>query len=131
MTDGQGNCAGLALFFVGVPFLLLSLIAGAVHAPTTPANAVLSLDLRKSLSDQDSPNPLSALTGRSLAVTSVAQALHRTESDNRVKALFVRLPEGGISPGRGGRVTAGRSSASAPPASRSSCTARASTRAAR
>ena len=78
-----GVFAGLALFFVGVPFLILSLLAGAVHAPVTPANTVLSLDLRKELSVQDSPNPLAALTGRSLAVTSVAQALHRAEGDSR------------------------------------------------
>ncbi|MDR3509995.1 MAG: signal peptide peptidase SppA [Caulobacteraceae bacterium] len=94
-----GVFAGLALFFIGVPFVLLVSLAGAAHPSGTPANAVLSLDLRKDLTDQESQNPLAALSGRSLAVATVVDALHRAESDSRVKALFVRLPEGGITPG--------------------------------
>ena len=94
-----GVFAGLMLFFVGLPILAVSLLANAVHAPATPANTVLLLDLRKDISDQDSGNPLAAFSGRSLAVTSVIDALHRAESDDRVKALFIRLPEGGMTPG--------------------------------
>jgi protease-4 len=94
-----GVFAGLVLFFVGVPFLLLTAIAGAAHPQVTPANTVLSLDLRKDLTDQAPQNPFAAFGGRSLAVTSVIDALHRAESDGRVKALFVRLPEGGMTPG--------------------------------
>ena len=94
-----GVFAGLMLFFVGLPILAISLLANAVHAPATPANTVLLLDLRKDISDQDSGNPLAAFSGRSLAVTSVIDALHRAESDDRVKALFIRLPEGGMTPG--------------------------------
>src|SRR5579871_5062734 len=93
-----GVFAGLALFFIGLPFLLVVLVAGA-HPQGAPANTVLSLDLRKTLTDQESQNPLAALSGRSLAVTSVVKALHRAETDSRVKALFVRLPEGGVTPG--------------------------------
>jgi protease-4 len=94
-----GVFAGLVLFFVGVPFLLLTLIAGAAHPQVTPANTVLSLDLRKPLTDQEPQNPFAAFSGRSLAVTTVIDALHRAETDGRVKALFVRLPEGGVTPG--------------------------------
>jgi protease-4 len=94
-----GVFAGLALFFVGVPFLLVSAIAGAAHPQVTPANTVLSLDLRKDLTDQEPQNPFATFSGRSLAVTSVIDALHRAERDGRVKALFVRLPEGGMTPG--------------------------------
>src|ERR1700722_10180164 len=89
-----GGFAGLALIFIGLPLLLVMLIAGA-HPQGAPANTVLSLDLRKTLTDQDSQNPFAALSGRSLAVTSVIEALHRAETDGRVKALFVRLPESG------------------------------------
>jgi len=94
-----GVFAGLALFFIGIPFLLLSAIASAAHPAATPASAVLSLDLRKTLTDQESPNPFAAFSGRSLAVTSVIGALHRAETDSKVKALFIRLPESGVSPG--------------------------------
>ncbi|HEX4181807.1 MAG TPA: S49 family peptidase, partial [Caulobacteraceae bacterium] len=94
-----GVFAGLLLFFVGLPILAVSLLAGSVHAPATPANTVLMLDLRKDITDQGGGNPLAAFSGRSLAVTSVIDALHRAESDDRVKALFVRLPEGGMTPG--------------------------------
>ncbi len=94
-----GVFAGLALFFIGVPFLVLMLIAGAAHPGVPAANTVLSLDLRKALTDQEPQNPFAALGGRSLAVTGVIEALHRAESDGRIKALFVRLPEGGMTPG--------------------------------
>jgi protease-4 len=94
-----GVFAGLALFFVGVPFLVVTMIAGAAHPSATPGATVLSLDLRKSLTDQEPQNPFAGLTGHALAVTSVIDALHRAETDGRVKALFVRLPEGGMTPG--------------------------------
>ena len=42
-----GVFAGLLLFFVGLPILAISILAGQVHAPATPANTVLLLDLRK------------------------------------------------------------------------------------
>ena len=66
-----GVFAGLVLFFVGVPFLILTAVAGAAHPQVTPANTVLSLDLRKDLTDQEPQNPFAAFSGRSLAVTSV------------------------------------------------------------
>ena len=94
-----GVFAGLLLFFVGLPILAISLLAGSVHAPATPANTVLLLDLRKDITDQGGGNPLAAFSGRSLAVTSVIDALHRAEGDSKVKALFVRLPESGMTPG--------------------------------
>jgi len=93
-----GVFAGLILFFVGVPFVLISIVAGASHAPATPSAAVLSLDLRRPLTDQSSDNPLAAFGRGSMSVMSVIQTLHRAERDSRVKALFVRLPEGGMAP---------------------------------
>ncbi len=94
-----GVFVGLLLFFVGVPILAVSLLAGSVHAPAAAANTVLLLDLRKDITDQGGGNPLAAFSGRSLAVTDVIQTLRRAESDDKVKALFIRLPEGGMTPG--------------------------------
>lgn len=94
-----GVFAGLVLFFVVIPMALVIALAGAARPAGTAANTVLSLDLRKELTDQEPDNPLAALSGRSLAVSSVIETLHRAETDGRVKALFVRLPEGGITPG--------------------------------
>jgi protease-4 len=93
-----GVFAGLALFFIGLPFLLLALAAGAARPPATPGAAVLSLDLRRGLTDQSSANPLAFLGRSPLSVMSVTQTLHGAERDGRVKALFVRLPESGMEP---------------------------------
>jgi len=93
-----GVFAGLMLFFIGVPVLLLVSLASSAKPAATPANAVLNLDLRESLADQDNLNPLAFFSGRSLSVISVVETLHRAETDNRIKGLLLRLPEGGISP---------------------------------
>ena len=94
-----GVFAGLVLFFVGVPMLLLAIAAGAAKPAAPPARAVLTLDLRQSLSDQEAQNPLASLGGgASTAVLSVVQTLHRAETDDRVRGLLIRLPEGGLPP---------------------------------
>src|SRR5271168_4377792 len=94
-----GVFAGLVLFFVGLPFVIISLAIAGAHPAAPAASTVLQLDLRHDLTDQDSDNPLAALSGRSMSVMSVVDALHRAETDSRVKGLFVRLPEGGMAPG--------------------------------
>ncbi|MFN3523379.1 MAG: signal peptide peptidase SppA [Phenylobacterium sp.] len=93
-----GVFAGLVLFLVGVPFLLVVMAAGAARPPATPAQSVLSLDLRDPMTDQDPQNPLSAFGRRSLSVMGVIETLRRAERDSHVKGLFVRLPEGGMEP---------------------------------
>ena len=93
-----GVFAGLVLFFIGVPFLLIAVAAGSSRPAMTSGAAVLSLDLRRGLTDQSSPNPFANFGRSSLSVMSVVQALHGAERDGRVKALFVRLPEGGMEP---------------------------------
>jgi protease-4 len=93
-----GVFAGLLLFFVGVPILLIGALAGAAEPAATPNDAVLSLDLRGGLTDQEAKG-FNFLGGQKLAVMSVISALHRAETDDKVKAVFVRLPEGGIEPG--------------------------------
>lgn len=91
-----GVFVGLALFFIGLPLLLLVSLAGAAK-PSMPPAAVLELDLRGQLNDQD-PGGLMLLANRGLSVMSIVQGLHRAETDDRVKGVLVRLPEGGISP---------------------------------
>lgn len=93
-----GVFAGLVLFFVGVPLLVLTLIASAARPAPAPARTVLALDLRQSLLDQSPQNPFAAFTGRSLSVISLVRTLRQAETDDRVKALFIRLPEGGLPP---------------------------------
>ena len=94
-----GVFAGLALFFIGLPILLIAIVAGSAKPAGPPARTVLALDLRRNLSDQAAQSPLAVFSGSSHSVLSVIQALHRAETDDRVKGLFIRLPEGGIAPG--------------------------------
>jgi protease-4 len=98
MITVAGVFAGLALFFVGLPILVIAIFAGSAKPSGPPARAVLSLDLRKTMSDQGAQSPLAALSGGSQSVLEIIQALHRAETDDRIKGLLVRLPEGGVSP---------------------------------
>ena len=93
-----GVFVGLMLFVVGVPILLISAIATSARPAPTPAHTVLTLDLRGGLADQVSPGPFGGLGGKSLSVMGIEETLRAAEKDDRVKALFVRLPEGGMAP---------------------------------
>lgn len=93
-----GVFAGLLLFLVGVPFLLIVIAAGAAQPAALPSHAVMELDLREDLTDQDAQNPLAAFSGGGLSVISVVETLRHAEKDDRVKGVFVRMPEGGIPP---------------------------------
>jgi len=93
-----GVVAGLLLFFIGVPTVLIMLVAGQAKPTPTPSRAVLTLDLRQGISDQDPNNPLAGFGAPRRSVLSVVQALHSAETDDHVKGLLVRLPEGGLSP---------------------------------
>lgn len=93
-----GVFVGLVLFLIGVPFLLIVMAAGAARPDPTPAVAVLELDLRDPLTDQDPTNPLASFGRRSTSVMSVIETLDRAGKDGKVKALLVRLPEGGMEP---------------------------------
>jgi protease-4 len=93
-----GVFAGLLLFFVGVPFLLIASLAGSAKPTPPPARAILSLDLRQTMADQEPQNPLAFLGGGATSVLSTVETLRRAEHDSRVKGLLIRLPEGGVSP---------------------------------
>jgi len=94
-----GVFAGLLLFVVVVPFVLVAAAASAAKPQAVPAQTVISLDLRQTITDQEPVNPLVSIGRRQLSVMSVIEALRRAETDDRVKAVFVRLPEGGMEPG--------------------------------
>ena len=94
-----GVFAGLALFFIGIPFLLISLVMSATHPAATPAASVLSLDLRGGVTDQEPATLFGVFGQHSMSVMRIVQTLHRAQADDRVKALFVRLPDAGIQPG--------------------------------
>ena len=98
MITMAGVFAGLALFLVGVPFLLIAMAAASARPEATPSQAVLSLDLRSGLTDQDPANPFAALGRRSMSVMSVIETLRRAERDHKIKGLLVRLPEAGMEP---------------------------------
>jgi protease-4 len=93
-----GVFAGLVLFLVGVPFLLIVMAAGAAKPTPTPSQAVLELDLRDPLTDQDPINPFASFGRRSMSVMSVIETLDRAETDGKVKGVLIRLPEGGMAP---------------------------------
>jgi len=93
-----GVFTGLILFLVVLPIVLITMAVASSSSPTTPANAVLELDLREGISDQASTNPFAAFSGSSLSVMSIVDTLAQAEKDNHVKVLLVRLPEGGLTP---------------------------------
>src|SRR5690242_5808575 len=95
LITAAGVFAGLMIFLVGVPIVLVALAANAAGPEATPLRSVLELDLREPLTDQSPQNPLSGLGHRGNSVMNVVETLHRAESDDRVKGLFIRLPEGG------------------------------------
>jgi protease IV len=93
-----GVFVGLLLFFIGLPLLVVAMLASAARPAATPEVAVINLDLRGALPDQDPQSPLASLQQGAPSVMAIEQVLRRAESDQKVKALFVRLSEQGMSP---------------------------------
>lgn len=96
-TTMAGVFAGLFLFFIGVPVILILLAISAARPAATPANAVLELDLREPLTDQDARTPFASLSGQ-LSVMRIVRTLERAGEDSAVRGMVVRLPEGGMEP---------------------------------
>lgn len=99
LITAAGVFAGLVIFLVGVPILLIGMAVSATAPAPMPTKTVLELDLRQPLSDQAPNNPLWGLGRNSQSVMSIIETLHRAEDDERIKGLLVRLPEGGVEPG--------------------------------
>lgn len=89
--------SAFVLFFIGLPFLAITMIAAA-SKPTTPSAITLLVDLREGLSDQTRPDPFAFITGRPLSTMDIVTALHNAADDGKVKSVLIRLPEGGIAP---------------------------------
>jgi protease-4 len=84
------------IFAIGIPMVLIA-AAAASSSPSISSHTVLTLDLRGGLSDQPGSSFL-GLGGSNRSVMSIVQALHAAENDPRVRGLYVRLPEGGMTP---------------------------------
>ena len=94
-----GVFAGLVLFFVLVPVVLITIaISSASSKEPTPSNTVLELDLREGVTDQAPTNPFAVFGGGGLSTLQIVDTLAQAEDDRRVKALLIRLPEAGITP---------------------------------
>eukprot|EP01030_Chromulinospumella_sphaerica_P019883 gene19883-19786_t len=97
-----GVFVGLFLFLFVMPMILIVGLVGVAQknsqGPATPAAAVLELDLRTGLSDQDPQNPFAVFGGSGHSVIGVIEKLKAAEKDDKVKGVFVRLPEGGMAP---------------------------------
>jgi protease-4 len=99
LITAAGVFAGLVVFMIGVPMLLIGMALSATAPAPMPAQTVLELDLRAPLSDQSPNNPLWGLARNSASVMSIIETLRRAEDDERIKGVLVRLPEGGVEPG--------------------------------
>ena len=64
LITAAGVFAGLLIFMIGVPFVLISMAAAAAGPGPIPAKAVLELDLRDPLTDQSPQSPLAGFTRR-------------------------------------------------------------------
>jgi protease-4 len=93
-----GVLAGLTLFAIGAPIVLIAWLAAVARPAPLAERTVLVLDLRGALTDQDSGSPLAILRGGGQSVIGVERTLKRAERDDRVRGLLVRLPEGGLPP---------------------------------
>ncbi|WP_372706432.1 signal peptide peptidase SppA [Brevundimonas sp.] len=94
-----GVFAGLFLFIVVVPFILImAAIGSASSKEPAPNNTVLELDLREGVTDQSPTNPFAAFGGAGLSTLQIVDVLAQAEEDARVKGLLIRLPEAGITP---------------------------------
>jgi len=99
LITAAGVFAGLVIFLIGVPIVLIGMAMSATAPAPTPAKTVLELDLRDPLTDQAPHNPLWGIGRNSTSVMSIIETLRRAEKDDKVKGLLVRLPESGIEPG--------------------------------
>ena len=93
-----GVFVGLLLFFIAVPMMVLTWAAVAARPAPVGDHSVLLLDLRGRLADQGAHGPLASLAGKAGSVLGIEETLGAAGRDGHIKALMVRLPEGGLPP---------------------------------
>ena len=92
-----GVLNGIAKFVVLIVLILVVLIViGLARGDGTPANTVLTLDLRQSMVDS-SNGPSLPFAGRTPTVMDLIFTLDAAGRDNRVKGILVRLGGGSLS----------------------------------
>ena len=82
----------VALFVVIL--LVVLMVIGMVRGDGLPEKIVLTADLRHSLPDSNRPGPFDV--SRQLTIMDFVLALDRASRDSRVKGLFVRVGDGGL-----------------------------------
>lgn len=85
------------IMMIGIPIMLVASVI-ASSEPKPKSNVVVSIDLRDGLTDQSPDNPLAFLTGDSLSTMKIVTTMHAIADDPNVKAVVIRLPEGGMAP---------------------------------
>ncbi|MGE0597726.1 MAG: signal peptide peptidase SppA, partial [Hyphomonadaceae bacterium] len=92
-----GVLAGLILFLVIGPIILISMIAASVgQAPAQPSQMVLALDLREEMTDQRPQNPFASLESTQ-ALLDIITRIDAARTDNSVKGIYVRANTSGMS----------------------------------
>lgn len=82
-----GVIAGLILFAIILPFVLIGVLTAAVGAkPPAPSDVVLTLDLRSAIPDQPVETPF----GAGLSTVEIVRKLEAAAIDKAVKGVFIR-----------------------------------------
>ena len=97
-----GVLAGLVLFMIVAPILLISVIANsASKTPVTPSAVVLQIDLRNQISDQHNRM---AFFAPQLSTVEIIRKLDAATRDNKVKGVFIRGATSGVDPAQGEEI---------------------------
>lgn len=93
-----GTVIGIFTFFFVCIFILIGFgLLGALSSAFQPkTNYVLSLDLRKPMTDHDAGASL--FGGNAPSIVSTVRALHRAKSDKTIKGLFIRADTMSMAP---------------------------------
>ena len=68
---------GLVLFMIVVPVALIAIVVSGSRPAPLPAHAVLNLDLRGGLTDQDAQDGLAIFGGHGLSVMGIEETLRQ------------------------------------------------------
>jgi len=93
-----GVFVGLVLFVIVLPVALIGVAISNSHPAPITGRTVLTLDLRGGLTDQEPQGGLEIFGGHALSVMGIEDTLRRAAADDHVAGLYVRLPEGGMTP---------------------------------